>query len=57
MKAMRFLLCVAVIFMIAFISASNANPEPNPSPEASPEAINIMKILGKLGVALSHLNK
>nr|ACY09649.1 bombolitin [Bombus ignitus]ACY09650.1 bombolitin [Bombus ignitus]ADY75781.1 venom bombolitin 1 [Bombus terrestris]AEN41592.1 venom bombolitin 1 [Bombus terrestris] len=56
MAAMRFLLCVAVIFMIAFISVTNANPEPNPSPEADPEALNLKKILGKIGVMLSHLN-
>ncbi|XP_073967986.1 uncharacterized protein [Bombus fervidus] len=55
MEVMRFLLCVAVIFMIAFISASNAKPEPNPSPEADPEAINVLGILGLLGKALSHL--
>ncbi|XP_043580999.1 melittin-like [Bombus pyrosoma] len=57
MGAMRFLLCVAVIFMVAFISASNANPEANPLPEADPEALKIKKWLGKLGIILSHLSK
>ncbi|XP_043580983.1 melittin-like [Bombus pyrosoma] len=57
MGAMRFLLCVAVIFMVAFISASNANPEANPSPEADPEALNLKDILGKIKVMLSALNK
>nr|ADY75782.1 venom bombolitin 2 [Bombus terrestris] len=55
MEVMRFLLCVAVIFMIAFISVTNANPEPNPSPEADPEALNILGLLGKIGKILSHL--
>ncbi|XP_073967987.1 uncharacterized protein [Bombus fervidus] len=55
MEVMRFLLCVAVIFMIAFISASNANPEPNPSPEADPEASKITDILAKLGKVLAHV--
>ncbi|XP_043251445.1 uncharacterized protein LOC122396808 [Colletes gigas] len=49
MDAMRFLLSIAVVLMVTFISFSNADPEADPmaDPEADPEA-NMASLLKKI---------
>nr|UTO68649.1 XYTX-Xa1a [Xylocopa aruana] len=49
---MKFLFSVLVLFIVAFVCLSNAEPEPDP--EADPEA-GFLSILKKLPLILKHL--
>ncbi|XP_076629219.1 melittin [Colletes latitarsis] len=55
MEAMRFLLSIAVVLMVTFISFSNAEPEADPmaDPEADPEA-GVLALMKKV---LPHVIK
>ncbi|XP_076544916.1 melittin [Osmia lignaria lignaria] len=52
---MKFLLAITLIFMVLYVSLSNADPEANPSPEAEAEAGFLSALKKYLPIVMKHV--